>query len=131
MAGRKKKTSKPTGVGNYRHESAKRKLIPTAEQQGYVEEEETRPIELRFPRDPDLDPQLIWAGGRFHLTEEQIEAARENGGFVDLEAARLVWKGKDAEDSDDLTVDAPPVYIQEKIHPRQIVERLSVRPEMS
>ena len=36
---------------------------------------------------------------------------------------QLVWKGKDAE-SDDLEVDAPPLYIQEKIDPRVLIENL-------
>jgi adenine-specific DNA-methyltransferase len=28
---------------------------------------------------------------------------------------QLVWRGKDAQDAADLAVDAPPIYIQEKI----------------
>ena len=37
---------------------------------------------------------------------------------------QLVWKGKDILDSEDLVVDAPPIYIQEKIDPRVIIENL-------
>ncbi len=37
---------------------------------------------------------------------------------------QLVWKGKDEQDSKDLAVPAVPVYIQEKIHPRVIIEDL-------
>jgi adenine-specific DNA-methyltransferase len=37
---------------------------------------------------------------------------------------QLVWKGKDKQDSEDLVVDAPPIYIQEKIVPQVIVENL-------
>ena len=37
---------------------------------------------------------------------------------------QLVWKGKDEQDAHDLVVDAPPIYIQEKIDPRAIVENL-------
>lgn len=37
---------------------------------------------------------------------------------------QLVWKGKDEQDADALIVDAPPVYIQEKIDPRAIVANL-------
>ncbi len=88
-----KKPTKPQDVESYKHDSAKRTMIPTAEQQGFVEEEEARPITLRWPRNPDLDPQLV-------------------------------WRGKDKEDESDLYVDAPPVYIQEKIQPRAIIERL-------
>jgi len=35
---------------------------------------------------------------------------------------QLVWKGKDEQDSKDLEVPAVPVYIQEKIHPKYIIE---------
>ena len=48
---------------------------------------------LRYPRNPDLDPQLV-------------------------------WRGKDAEDGAPLEVAAPPIYIQEKIHPRALIEDL-------
>jgi len=30
----------------------------------------------------------------------------------------LVWRGKDEQDWSDLVVHAPPLYIQEKVHPR-------------
>jgi adenine-specific DNA-methyltransferase len=37
---------------------------------------------------------------------------------------QLVWKGKDEQDSKDLEVPAVPIYIQEKIHPKYIIEDL-------
>jgi adenine-specific DNA-methyltransferase len=37
---------------------------------------------------------------------------------------QLVWTGKDEQDSKDLEVPAVPVYIQEKIHPKYIIEDL-------
>ena len=37
---------------------------------------------------------------------------------------QLVWKGKDEQDGRDLVVDAPPIYIQEKIVPRALIENL-------
>ncbi len=37
---------------------------------------------------------------------------------------QLVWKGKDEQDNEDLLVDAPPIYIQEKIAPQVIIENL-------
>ena len=37
---------------------------------------------------------------------------------------QLVWKGKDEQDRQDLAVPAVPVYIQEKIHPKYIIEDL-------
>jgi len=39
---------------------------------------------------------------------------------------QLVWRGKDVQDSEDLEVQAPPIYIQEKIDPRVLVENLRV-----
>ena len=39
---------------------------------------------------------------------------------------QLVWKGKDEQDEQDLEVEAPPIYIQEKIDPRVLVENLRV-----
>jgi adenine-specific DNA-methyltransferase len=47
---------------------------------------------------------------------------------------QLVWKGKDTQDGADLSVEAPPIYIQEKIDPRALVEdliRSKGRPEGS
>jgi len=37
---------------------------------------------------------------------------------------QLVWKGKDEQDREDLAVDAPPIYIQEKIAPQVLIENL-------
>ena len=37
---------------------------------------------------------------------------------------QLVWRGKDEQDSTDLEVEAPPIFIQEKIDPRVLVENL-------
>src|SRR5215472_12686803 len=37
---------------------------------------------------------------------------------------QLVWKGKDEQDQRDLEVAAPPIFIQEKIDPRVLVENL-------
>ncbi|MCX6360881.1 MAG: site-specific DNA-methyltransferase, partial [Armatimonadetes bacterium] len=40
---------------------------------------------------------------------------------------QLVWRGKDAQDEADLVAAAPPLYIQEKVHPRALVEDLMRR----
>ena len=45
---------------------------------------------------------------------------------------QLVWRGKDELDGEDLVADAPPIYIQEKIDPRVLIENLrrtAKRPE--
>lgn len=88
---RKASATKPD-VESYTHEEAKRLNIPTAENQKLVADEDKAIKKLRWPRNPDLDPQLV-------------------------------WRGKDFE-SDPLEVDAPPIYIQEKIQPRAIIEEL-------
>lgn len=126
------------------HDEAARKNIPTAELQSFAEAEEAingfapvsypraRPLpqgEMR-PRDPDLDPQIVWNGARIKLTKEQVRALVETGETA-IGDAQLVWRGKDQQDWSDLIVQAPPLYIQEKIHPKAIVDdlrRVSGRP---
>ena len=55
---------KPTGpkpVETYRHDE-KRANIPTNELRGFVEGDESAPSAMLYPRDPSLDPQLVWKG---------------------------------------------------------------------
>jgi adenine-specific DNA-methyltransferase len=78
------------------HGEATRKNIPTAELQALVEADDAVPKPVRYPRNPDLDPQLV-------------------------------WRGKDEQDWSDLVVQAPPLYIQEKIHPKAIIDDLQRR----
>jgi adenine-specific DNA-methyltransferase len=93
---KKAKASKPTAkaadIESYKHKEARRKNIPTAELQKLVPDDDKTIKKLRWPRNPDLDPQLV-------------------------------WRGKDFE-ANPLEVDAPPIYIQEKIQPRAIIEDL-------
>jgi adenine-specific DNA-methyltransferase len=42
----------------------------------------------------------------------------------DLHTPMLVWQGKEAADQEDLTTAAPPIYIQEKIDPRALIDDL-------
>lgn len=88
-----KARSESSEIENYKHTAAKRVNIPTAENQSLVPDDDKAVKLLRYPRNPDLDPQLV-------------------------------WRGKDAEDGEPLEVAAPPVYIQEKIHPRALIENL-------
>jgi adenine-specific DNA-methyltransferase len=57
-----RKKNKAKEVDSLRHR-AKRKNIPTEELHGFVkeEDEESLPVVL-CPRDPSLDPQLVWKG---------------------------------------------------------------------
>lgn len=135
--GRKKSGKGPKQVEALTHEKAKRKNIPTAELQSLAERvEEMRPRppvhfkrQTSFPhgetrpRDADLDPQIIWNGVRIRLTKEQIRALEEKG-EIEVGEAQLVWRGKDTQDWSDLVVQVPPLYIQEKIHPKVIIDDL-------
>lgn len=120
-----------------KHDEALRRNIPTAELQSFAEAEEAitgfspgvypraRPLpegETR-PRDTDLDPQIVWNGARIRLTPEQVRALVETGETA-IGDAQLVWRGKDQQDWSDLIVQAPPLYIQEKIHPKAIIDDL-------
>jgi adenine-specific DNA-methyltransferase len=92
---RKKSASTNTGksIEALTHKHDKRKNIPTAEYQAVMKPEEQAPRLLRYPRNTDLDPQLV-------------------------------WRGKDEQDWSDLVVPAPPLYIQEKIHPKALIDDL-------
>ena len=135
MARRAKKG--PKQVETLTHGSATRRNIPTAELQSTAERmEEQNPFEPvvyerthplpkgeKRERDEDLDPQIVWKGTSIRLTNDQIEALKA-GEKVELGDAQLVWRGKDNQDWSDLVVQAPPLYIQEKIHPKAIIEDL-------
>lgn len=130
----------PKQVETLVHDEATRRNIPTAELQSTAEYlEEMHPAEpARYPRarplahgerrerDEDLDPQIIWNGARIRLTPEQVAQLAETG-EVELGDAQLVWRGKDTQDWSDLVVQTPPLYIQEKIHPKAIIDDLKRR----
>ena len=44
---------------------------------------------------------------------------------------QLVWRGKDEQNRADLEVQAPPLYIQEKVHPKVLVDDLMQRTRQS
>src|SRR5438034_7655217 len=60
-----------TKVESIRHKD-KRANIPTEELRDFVAEDEKAPKAMLYPRDPSLDPQLVWKG-----TNEQDAAALE------------------------------------------------------
>lgn len=140
MARRRTRSGAPKQVEALRHDEAKRKNIPTAELQSAAQRaEELTPIppvvykrqrplaegETR-PRDEDADPQITWKGARIRLTPDQIKVIAEKG-YIDIDEAQLVWRGKDQQDWSDLVVQAPPLYIQEKVHPKAIIDDLMRR----
>ena len=87
------KKSTPKTVESIKHEADKRKNIPTAEHQSVVKQDDVNPRPLKYPRNTDLDPQLV-------------------------------WRGKDEQNWSDLVVNVPPLYIQEKVHPKVLIEDL-------
>src|SRR5258708_34888512 len=56
--------SKPEGipVDSIAPTQDKRTNIPTRELAGFAEDAETAPPTVLYPRDPSLDPQLVWKG---------------------------------------------------------------------
>jgi adenine-specific DNA-methyltransferase len=58
---KKVKQSGPVPVDSIKHKDA-RTNIPTQELRGFVAVEEARPPGVLYPRDPSLDPQLVWRG---------------------------------------------------------------------
>ena len=77
----------------FKHDADKRKNIPTAEFQSVLQKEQELPRQVKYPRNTDLDPQLV-------------------------------WRGKDEQDWSDLVVNAPPLYIQEKVQPKVLIDDL-------
>ena len=85
---------KPIEVDALKHAEAKRKNIPTAEFESVMREEDKSALRLAY--------------------------GRRNR---DLDP-QLVWRGKDVADWSDLIVSAPPLYIQEKVHPKVLIDDL-------
>src|SRR5450756_1110242 len=89
-----KKISTPKSVEALKHGEAKRKNIPTAEYQSVLQKADENPVRVAYER-------------------------RNR----DLDP-QLVWRGKDEKDWSDLVVHAPPLYIQEKVHPKVLIDDL-------
>lgn len=88
------KPKTPISVTSLTHDEATRKNIPTAEYQSVVDRDTKTPIQVAYER-------------------------RNR----DLDP-QLVWRGKDEQDWSDLVVPAPPLYIQEKVHPKVLIDDL-------
>ena len=84
-------------VETLRHQDASRKNIPTAEYQAVMAEDDRSPIKVAYER---RNPDLD---------------------------PQLVWRGKDEQDQSDLVVQAPPLFIQEKVHPKVLIDDLRQR----
>lgn len=135
---RSPKTSKQ--IDTLKHDAATRRNIPTAEMESFFQRDEdsaprppqhyarARPLsegETRTAEEPS-QPELIWNGARITITDEQMAELAQTGTLT-LSDAQLVWRGKDRQDWSDLVVNVPPLYIQEKIHPKAIIDDLKRR----
>lgn len=89
-----KKTRVPKSVETLAHVDDTRVNIPTAEYEPVVDEETRAAIRVAY--------------------------GRRNR---DLDP-QLVWRGKDERDLADLVVAAPPIYIQEKVQPKALIDDL-------
>ena len=81
-------------VESFTHDDASRKNIPTAEYQAVMERDDHNSLRVAYQR-------------------------RNR----DLDP-QLVWWGKDEQDTSELLVQAPPLFIQEKVHPKVLVDDL-------
>ena len=53
--------NRPNGLDYTKHADS-RVNIPTQELGAFVAHEEQAPYDVLYPRDPSLDPQLVWKG---------------------------------------------------------------------
>lgn len=87
------------------HTEAKRKNIPTVEHQSVMQHHEQAPVKVKYSR------------GNTAIDNEKAQRNR------DLDP-QLLWRGKDQQDWSDLVVNAPPLYIQEKVKPKVLIDDL-------
>lgn len=136
------KTPREKDVSTLTHDNAVRLNNPTAEMASLYEQQEEMlgeaAREMRVPRDRpladgemrdrdmDRDPQIIWNGVKIKITTAQMRTLAKTG-EVEIGDVQLVWRGKDRQDWSDLVVNAPPLYIQEKVHPKAIIDDLKRR----
>jgi adenine-specific DNA-methyltransferase len=95
----KKTTNSKKEVTALTHDDSVRPNIPTAEQESVMHDDQKSPLRIAYER-------------------------RNR----DLDP-QLVWRGKDEQDWSDLVVKAPPLYIQEKVHPKVLIDDLMRRTE--
>src|SRR5712691_10514790 len=71
MPAKKKAAAGPVPVEAFKHED-KRVNVPPADSEALVSPDVAQPKQLRYPRDPDLDPQLVWKGKDEQDTEDLV-----------------------------------------------------------
>ena len=90
-----RRPAKRKSVEAITHDAARRRNIPTAEYQPVMRSDDQNPIQVAYKR---RNPDLD---------------------------PQLVWRGKDTADWSDLVVQAPPLFIQEKVHPKVLIDDLA------
>ena len=88
-------------VETLQHKDASRKNIPTAEYQAVMAEGDRNPIRVAYER-----------------RNRELDP-------------QLVWRGKDEQNWSDLVVQAPPLFIQEKVQPKVLIDDLRQRSKES
>ncbi|MCP9784177.1 site-specific DNA-methyltransferase [Cyanobium sp. WKJ7-Wakatipu] len=92
-----KKPASEKQIESFSHDDASRRNIPPAEYQTMVQNQEKTPLQVAYER---RNPDLD---------------------------PQLIWRGKDLLDESPQVVNAPPLYIQEKIHPKVLIDDLKRR----
>ena len=91
---RNNRRREPTEVVAFTHPDESRRNIPTAEMEPVLDEAQRNPIHLAYER-----------------RNQELDP-------------QLVWRGKDQQDADNLIVAAPPLFTQEKVHPKVLIDDL-------
>ena len=84
----------PKEVETFRHSDATRPNLPSAEHQSLMGKDEQSPIQVAY-----------------ELRNRDLDP-------------QLVWHGKDEQVASELVVQAPPLYIQERVHPKVLIDDL-------
>ncbi|MCW5231960.1 site-specific DNA-methyltransferase [Verminephrobacter eiseniae] len=109
----------PLVIDTLKHEGATRKNIPTAEYQSVMAKDEQSPRPMAYPR---ANTQWLSDLAALHDLGKSSDAFQQRLNR-DLDP-QLLWRGKDQQDWSDLVVNAPPLYIQEKVHPKVLIDDL-------
>ena len=96
-----RKKASPKQIEALSHDEASRKNIPTAEHEPLLREQEKSAVRVAYER---RNPDLD---------------------------PQLVWRGKYERDQSELSVQAPPLYIQEKVHPKVLIDDLRRQSEQT
>ncbi len=113
------KNKAPLVIDTLKHEGATRKNIPTAEYQSVMAKDEQSPRPVAYPR---ANTEWLSDLAALHDQGKSSDAFQQRLNR-DLDP-QLLWRGKDQQDWSDLVVNAPPVYIQEKVHPKVLIDDL-------